>query len=164
MVSPERNDARRQPEYTMRWTDIIQSDAPTVPATGRVSITVEQAHIILAEIGDLCLGACLTFGALLHIARGQHAALLADDDTRRREWGPRLTFAGSSVRWDGSWTYGRTITLRASGSRVEMTWDSGTGAPSRFIAGLLSDAGVTYAPPVRRESMRDLRESLGLAL
>ncbi len=164
MDSPERNDARRKPEYTMRWTDIIQSDAPTIPATGRVSITVEQAHIILSEIGDLRLGACLTFGALLHIARGRHESLLADCDTRRWEWGPRLTFTGSSVRWDGSWTYGRTITLRASGSRVEMTWDSGTGAPSRFIAGLLREAGVTYASPVRRESVRDLRERLGLAL
>lgn len=148
----------------MHWTDIIQSDAPTVPATGRISITVEQARTILAEIGDLRLGACLTFGALLHIARGQHAALLADDDTHRYEWGPRLTFTGSSVRWDGQWTYGRTITLRASGSRVEMSWNSGTGEPSRFIAALLREAGVTCAPPVRRESMRDLRESLGLAL
>jgi hypothetical protein len=45
-----------------------------------------------------------------------------------------------------------------------MTWVSGTGAPSRFIAGLLREAGVTYAPPVRRESARDLRERLGLAL
>jgi hypothetical protein len=148
----------------MRWTDIIQSDAPTVPATGRISITVEQAGVILAEIGDLRLGACLTFGALLHIARGQHVALLAANDTRRWEWGPRLTFTGSAVRWDGSWTYGREITLRASGSRVEMIWDSGTGAPSRFIAALLREAGVTCTPPVRRESMRDLRESLGLAL
>jgi hypothetical protein len=45
-----------------------------------------------------------------------------------------------------------------------MIWDSGTGAPSRFIAALLREAGVTCTPPVRRESMRDLRESLGLAL
>lgn len=149
----------------MHWTDIIQPDAPALAATGSLICSVEQARLILQYVGDITLPTCLTFGTLLSFARARDAALLANEEnTRRGEWGPRLTFTGSSVRWDGQWTYGRTLTLSAAGSQVRVTWDSATGRPSRFLHAVLAQAGITYTPPVRQESPRALRERLGLAL
>lgn len=143
----------------MHWTDIIKPGAPTLPARGSLTCSVEQARRILEYIGDLTIPSALTFGALLSFARPRHEAALADLDTRRAEWGPWLSFTGSSVRWKGSWTYGRWLTLTASGSQVRVTWDSGTGGPSRFLHAVLAQAGVTY-PPYQRETARQVRERL----
>ena len=140
----------------------VQDHAPTAPATGRVFLSVAQASVVLAEIGELQIPAAITPGALLHLARGRHEAALADKESRRWERGPVLHFTGTSVRWEGQWTLGRTVTLRDVGPRFEMIWNSGTGRPSRLIAALLAEAGVTYTPAARRETADGLRERLGV--
>lgn len=146
----------------MHWTDIIQPSELTAPAIGRALLTVDQARRVLEWVGELTIPAALTWGTVLAFASRRDQALLADDDTRRWEWGPRLTFAGPSVRWEGYWTSGREVTLRARGQQVEMSWDSGTGRPSRLIGSLLAQVGATAMPPVSRETARQIRERLGV--